>query len=70
MQKLEVQLAYQDKPSYIRAIENADFFVTNDRNLALDASKFWEVKKQIQAYTLKNGCKYEPILSVSKEIVH
>ena len=34
MQKLEVQLAYQDKPSYIRAIENADFFVTNDIRLA------------------------------------
>ena len=70
MSKLTVQLPYQEKPSYIRAIENADFFVTNDRSLALDASKYFEVKKQIQAYTFKNGCKYEPILSISKEIVN
>ena len=70
MQKLTLKLAYQENPHYIRAIENADFFVTNDRNLALDASNYWEVKKQILAYTLKNGCKYEPILSISKEIVH
>ena len=70
MNKLTLKLPYQKHPSYIRAIEKADFYLTNDRNLALDASKYWEVKKQIQAYTLKHGFKYEPILSISKEIVH
>ena len=70
MNKLTLKLPYQEQPHYIRAIENADFYLTNDIRLALDASKYWEAKKQIQAYTLKNGCKYEPILSISKEIVH
>ena len=70
MSKLTVQLTYQKHPSYIRAITNADFYLTGDREQALDASKYWEVQKQIKAYTFKHGCKYEPILSIEAETVH
>ena len=48
MNKLTVQLPYQDKPSYIRAIENADFYLTNDIRLALDAYKEKRTKAKIE----------------------
>ncbi len=70
MSKLKVQLTYQEKPSYIRAITNADFYLTGDREQALDASSYFEAQKQIKAYTFKHGCKYEPILSIEVETVH